>query len=212
MITINTIQTIVRLHEEIRKTAENYGYTNLRFYYDGLEDKDTLHILAQVDTSKKEQNLLSLNIEKALSTLMGVKVSLSTEGSSNAKLMKEEAEKAPLSNMEATINYFFDILIPGSAEIEPSEEEHKAVLRQWEEYKVSLKQKPYTSSFFFKSVTTERLESVTRQDVLADKLIQEHGDEISTFTYEEKERLVVEFSRRLGFAIEVRQNPFAQLD
>ncbi|MCE3238867.1 MAG: hypothetical protein K0R24_1848 [Gammaproteobacteria bacterium] len=131
MITYNTLSNIINHHKELLSTAERYGYTDLRFFSSGNEEEGVLSILAKY--TQVEPEFLFEDVNEALAKFLGTKVSLISEGcrEADSAFLRQEAEKAPMLDMEKTINYFFDSILPIATGEEPNENQRKKMQEQW---------------------------------------------------------------------------------
>jgi hypothetical protein len=132
MITYNTLNNIIEHYEELLETAKRYGYTELRFFSSGNEEEGVLSILAKY--TKAEPQFLFEDINEALAKILDTNVYLIAEGcrEADSAFLRQEAEKAPLSDMEKTINYFLDSIIPIAIGKEPDEKQRTDLLKKWE--------------------------------------------------------------------------------
>lgn len=134
MITLNTLVKLIDKYEEILAQAEFFGYVNLRLFCSySEEDKHKLNFIANFDPAKRQKATHDRDISEILRDLLEGEVCLWGEGSVGLDQSNyEEAVNAPLSDMNKTIDYFIDTLIPYSSDNEPIEQQRMDAKQYWQ--------------------------------------------------------------------------------
>ena len=147
MINIEVLERLIDQYEVLIEKAAFFGYVNLRFfcsYYE--EDKHILNIIADFDSTKCKEQSFTQDINQELKGLLNNEVTVWGVGSAGLRKTDcAEAEKAPLLDMIKTIDYFIDVIIPFSTDVEPIEEERVKALKRWQEHQISVQMTQETS-------------------------------------------------------------------
>lgn len=172
MVTIATLINLINSYETFIQTADKAGYKELRFFFSASsENNQTLNILGKYDTNIQKRNeLATKELEKLLANLLGISVEFWGEGSMELKKMDlEEANQAPLADMDKTIDYFIDVLLPYSTGDEPREDDRQRAKQLWRER--STQSERATS---FSEVFSKQEQSAPSNEM--NKTVKEHLD------------------------------------
>lgn len=153
MVTIETLINLINSYEKFIQTAFKSGYKDLRFFFSAISENDqTINIIGKYDKNIEKINELSTKeLEQSLANLLGVSVEFWGEASMELKKIDvEEANQAPLADMDKTIDYFIDVLIPYSTGDEPREEDRQRAKQLWAEMSKKAEKTSSFSEVFYK--------------------------------------------------------------
>lgn len=137
MITIDTLLKLIEVRQELIKTAEKFGYGDLRFFCVYTDDqRHTLNIIGTYRRGTRDDATVGEDIDETLGKLLNTPVLFLEEGSLGFdKYYLKEGYNVSLSDMDKTIEYFIDEIIPRSTDKEPEEEDRIQAQKKWEEHK-----------------------------------------------------------------------------
>ena len=211
MITENTLIQLIDKYEDILRLAESFGYINLRLfcsYYE--EDKHKLNFLASFDSTKRQAITHNKDINNILSELLDTEVCLWGEGSLGLKSSDySEATNAPLLNMEKTINYFIDTLVPYSTDEEPIEQSRIHALQYWQSKTVTKTQTTREEYYHNAGFQMHRVGQFQARIPL---LIQQLSEELSSLSQPEKGRALLILINKNGFSLKELQQLLENLE
>lgn len=204
MITINTLIKLIENYEEILRQTESFGYVNLRLFCSySEEDKHELNFLASFDHTKRQAITYDKDINEVLGGLLETEVCLWGEGASGLKAGDyTEADDTPLLDMERTINYFIDTLIPYSTDEEPVEKNREYAQQYWRQKTTTKTQISRAKGY---NTANPQIYNLTHFQPRISSLFEQFSEALSSLSDLEKGKIFMLLITRNGFSLEKLQ-------